>query len=313
MEPSPVLKKQTVSAGPQAALPTLVGWDAVGKGDGVRRSFSDRSSYDGMTAQAGRLTWSGAFRMVGSVFMAGVLSWKVGEAAARPLPIKDFGQLALRCGPNVAPVTLASIAQTESGFEPFLLHDNDTQKVFRAADDRQAAEMASTLIASGHSVDLGLMQINSHNLPRFGLQVRDVFDPCVSIGVASIILSDAYVGGQTHEEQQAALRVTISRYNTGDAQRGFTNGYVKKVEASARRIVPALDVGSVSGDVKVSPPAPQASAAVDPDAPPSWDVWGSPEYSPASDAKKNADQPRASDAALFVQATDSPVVFSSLH
>ncbi len=313
MEPSLVLKKQAVLASLQTVLSILVEWDAVENGDDVRQSFLSQPPYSGTVAQAGRLTWGGACRMVGFVFMAGVLSWKVGAATAQPLAIKDFGQLALRCGPNVAPVTLASIAQTESGFEPFLLHDNDTQKVFRAADDRQAAEMASTLIASGHSVDLGLMQINSHNLPRLGLQVRDVFDPCVSIGAASIILSDAYVGGQTHEEQQAALRVTISRYNTGDAQRGFTNGYVSKVEASARRIVPALDVGSVPSGVKVSPPARQVSAAADPDAPPSWDVWGSPEYSPASDAKKNADQPRASDAALFVQATDSPVVFSSLH
>lgn len=238
-----------------------------------------------------------------------MMSWAAGTAFAQPLSVRDFGQLALRCGPNVAPVTLASIAQTESGFDPFLIHDNDTNKALKLPDDRQAAEVASALIASGHSVDLGLMQINSHNLPRLGLKVHEVFDPCVSIGAASIILSDAYVGGQTHEDQQKALRVTISRYNTGDAQRGFANGYVGKVEANARKVVPALDVGLTPTGVSASPLPQPIPAATDPNAPPAWDVWGSYEYNPSSDAKNNAEKPRASDDALFVQATSNSAVF----
>ena len=242
-----------------------------------------------------------------------MMLWGAGTAFAQPLSVKEFGQLALRCGPNVAPVTLASIARTESGFDPFLIHDNDTKKVLRLPDDRQAAEVASALIASGHSVDLGLMQINSHNLPRLGLQVHDIFDPCVSISAASIILSDAYVGGQTHEEQQKALRVMISRYNTGDAQRGFANGYVSKVEANVRKVVPALDVGLASPGVSPSPLPQSIPAATDPNAPPVWDVWGSYEYSSSPDARKNADQPCASDDGLFVQATNNSGVFLQLR
>lgn len=213
----------------------------------------------------------------------------------------------------MAPVTLASIARTESGFDPFLIYDNDTKEAHNFMDDRHAAEVATALIAAGHSVDLGLMQINSHNLPRLGLQVRDIFNPCVSIGAASIILSDAYVGGQTHEAQQQALRVTISRYNTGDAQRGFANGYVGKVEASARKIVPALDVGMATTGVSATPLPQQIPAATDPNAPPAWDVWGSFEYSPSSDAKTKAAKPRASDGALFVQATSNSAVFPQLR
>lgn len=306
MEPSPILQKWTVLTHLDAVSFRVVEGTGVGEGGGVcpqvhgwRRVRSISSRGPGRT-----------FRGICFAFVTFMVAW--GTATAQPLAIRDFGQLALRCGPNVAPVTLASIAQTESGFEPFLIHDNDTREAFRLSDDRQAAEMASALIASGHSVDLGLMQINSHNLPRLGLQVRDVFDPCVSIGAASLILSDAYVGGQTHEEQQQALRVTLSRYNTGDAQRGFRNGYVGKVEAAARRVVPALDVGPAPDGVKTASPTQQVSVAADPDAPPSWDVWGSYEYSQASDAKKSADQPRASDAALFVQTTNSSAVFSPL-
>jgi type IV secretion system protein VirB1 len=232
---------------------------------------------------------------------------------AQPLPIKDFGELALKCGPNVAPVTLASIAQTESGFNPFLIHDNNTKKAFNLGTDVEAAETATSLIAAGHSVDLGIMQINSHNLPALGLKVQDAFDPCVSIGAASIILSDAYVGGENHEAQQQALRVTISQYNTGDTQRGFTNGYVGKVEASARKVVPALDVGMGQSDIPAAPQPQQVAAPVDPNAPPAWDVWGSFEYSTASETEKKAENPRASDAALFVQATNSSAIFPQLR
>lgn len=213
----------------------------------------------------------------------------------------------------MAPITLASIAQTESGFDPFMIHDNDTKKALKLPDERQAAEVASALISAGHSVDLGLMQINSHNLPRLGLEVREAFNPCVSIGAASLILSDAYVGGQTHEEQQKALRVTISRYNTGDAQRGFSNGYVGKVEASARKVVPALDVGLAPSGVSASPLPQQIEAVTDPNAPPTWDVWGSYEYSPSSDAKKKAEKPRASDEALFIQTTSNSAVLPQLN
>ncbi len=241
-----------------------------------------------------------------------LLPLAAGEVCAQPLAIKDFGQLALKCGPNVAPITLASIAQTESGFDPFLVHDNNTKKAFNLETDAEAAELASRLISIGHSVDLGLMQINSHNLPALGLRVQDAFDPCVSIGVASIILSDTYVGGENHEAQQKALRVTISRYNTGDAQRGFTNGYVGKVEASARKVVPALDVGMGQSGVPTAPQPQQVAVPTDPNAPPVWDVWGSFEYSTASDTKKKGNDPRASDAVLFVQARDGSAVFPQL-
>ncbi|WP_239020850.1 transglycosylase SLT domain-containing protein, partial [Novacetimonas maltaceti] len=150
------------------------------------------------------------------------------------------------------------------------------------------------------------------HLPALGLRVQDAFDPCVSIGAASIILSDTYVGGESHEAQQKALRVTISRYNTGDAQRGFTNGYVGKVEASARKVVPALDVGMGQSGVPAAPQPQQVAVPTDPNAPPVWDVWGSFEYSTASDTKKKGNDPRASDAVLFVQARDGSAVFPQL-
>jgi type IV secretion system protein VirB1 len=150
----------------------------------------------------------------------------------------------LRCGPSVAPSTLASIARTESAFEPLSINDNTTGTRGAPATRDIAIQIASKLLEAGHSVDIGIMQINSANFARLGLTLEAAFDPCKSVAAGAAVLAGGYAGGATHEGQQLALRVALSKYNTGDAQRGFANGYVHKVELAAGRIVPALDVGA---------------------------------------------------------------------
>ena len=205
-----------------------------------------------------------------------------GPAWADPLSVGEFGQLALRCGASVAPSTLASIARTESAFQPLSINDNTTGTSGVPATRDIAIQIASKLLEAGHSVDIGIMQINSANFARLGLTLEAAFDPCKSVAAAAVILVGDYAGGDTHEGQQAALRVAISRYNTGDAQRGFANGYVHKVELAARHVVPAIDVGAAPAAID-SQAAPAAALAVpvDPNAPPSWDVWPSYEYAAA--------------------------------
>ena len=200
-------------------------------------------------------------------------------AYADPLSVSEFGQLALRCGPSVAPSTLASIARTESAFEPLSINDNTTGTSGVPATRDVAIQIASKLLEAGHSVDIGIMQINSANFARLGLTLEAAFDPCKSVAAGAAVLAGGYAGGATHEGQQSALRVAISRYNTGDAQRGFANGYVHKVELAAGRIVPALDVGAGPAAMdSQSLPAAAPAAPADPNAPPSWDVWSSFDY-----------------------------------
>lgn len=200
-------------------------------------------------------------------------------AYANPLSAAAFGQLALRCGPSVAPSTLASIARTESAFEPLSINDNTTGTSGVPATRDIAVQIASKLLEAGHSVDIGIMQINSANFGRLGLTLEAAFDPCRSVAAGAAVLAGGYTGGATHEVQQSALRVALSKYNTGDAQRGFANGYVDKVELAAARIVPALDVGTAPAAIdSQSLPAAAPVAPADPDAPPSWDVWSSFDY-----------------------------------
>jgi hypothetical protein len=165
-----------------------------------------------------------------------------GRAEAEQLSITMFADLAARCAPNVAVSTLAALATAESNFNPLMLHDNATNLAISPSSVADAARIATHLISRGHSIDVGLMQVNSRNFDMLELTVQTALDPCGSISAAAAILTDDYKGGLTHADEQTALRVAFSRYNSGDSERGFANGYVRRVELSAMRIVPALDL-----------------------------------------------------------------------
>jgi type IV secretion system protein VirB1 len=214
------------------------------------------------------------------------------QARAAPLTIREFDRVAQRCGPSVAPSTLASIARTESTFEPLSINDNNTGRSDAPATRDIAIQIASKLLEAGHSIDTGIMQINSGNFAKLGLTLQGAFDPCLSVAAGAAILTGDYAGGETHEGQQSALRIALSRYNTGDARRGFENGYVHKVELAAGRIVPALDVGAAPTAVDIQHPTATASSGpVDPNAPPSWDVWSSFDYAAIHSHDKQAPAP----------------------
>jgi type IV secretion system protein VirB1 len=137
------------------------------------------------------------------------------------LTIQAALALALQCAPSVDPHMIVAIGQHESGLDPLTIHDNTTGLVLRGAG---AASAAPQLIAAGHSVDLGLMQVNAKNLGLLGLSVSDAFTACRSV------------------EAAAKLLALFSRYNTGSPQRGIANGYAAKVLAlmdGARGAAPA--------------------------------------------------------------------------
>lgn len=154
-----------------------------------------------------------------------------------------FGQLVSSCARGNSAHTLESVAYVESGFETWTLHDNTTAQTYHPASLAEAISAATRLITTdGHSVDLGLMQINSANLPRLGLSIAEAFDPCRSIQGGARILRESY---------DTALRVAFSRYNTGDPVRGFSNGYVRRVELASQGL-PDLSTSAV----KIAPSSP---------------------------------------------------------
>lgn len=181
-----------------------------------------------------------------------------------------FLQLAASCAPHVAPETLAAVARTESSFEELSIHDNTARRTVPAASRAEAVALATEAVTTQrHSVDLGLMQINSANLPWLGMSVADAFDPCRSLAAADRVLVAGYVpSGQG--DQQEALRQALSRYNTGDPARGMANGYVARVQAAAEVVVPAIRLRAVPVDA--AQPRAVASPGVSTPSP-AWDVY----------------------------------------
>ena len=184
-----------------------------------------------------------------------------------PLSENNFPILASHCAPTVPVATLKAIASTESGLDPWALHDNSTGKSERPVSLAQAVSDAARWIDRGDSVDVGLMQINSSNLSALNMTVSSALDSCASLKGGAAVLRAAYGGGDTNAEQQAAMLMALSRYNTGSPFRGIMNGYARTVVANiGNDAIPAL-----SSDVT----APLLS---DPNAPASWDVSATGSY-----------------------------------
>lgn len=149
----------------------------------------------------------------------------------------DWTTLAARCAPQVAAATLHAIATVESGFNPLALNVNGRWKLSRQPRNmEEATSWLRWLLANGHSVDVGLMQVNSLHFSAQGLTPETAFDPCRNLAAGASILHAAYLRMRaTEPDAQRALRQAVSAYNTGHAEKGFRNGYVARVDSAARR------------------------------------------------------------------------------
>jgi type IV secretion system protein VirB1 len=149
----------------------------------------------------------------------------------------DLLTLVLVCAPFVSSNTMMAVMQHESGGNAWAIGVNGKHR-FQKPDSYQAAvSEARRLIAAGASIDMGLMQINSKTMVGLGLTVEQTFDPCTNVYAGGVVLTRNYVrASKQYGNQQAALQAALSAYNTGDFQKGITNGYVGFV---LKRALPA--------------------------------------------------------------------------
>jgi type IV secretion system protein VirB1 len=188
--------------------------------------------------------------------------------------------LSAQCAPGVSPQTLAAIAHAESRFDPLAIGVNRGRAVRQPRTRQEAVRTARDLIAGGSSIDLGIAQINSGNLGRLGLSVEEAFDPCRNLAAAATVLRAGYhPASPSAQDRQRALRVALSRYNTGHPERGFRNGYVARVEASGSRLgltpPPLRNPAPAALDTPVIGAAPVEAPA------PAWDVFARSTANPA--------------------------------
>lgn len=120
------------------------------------------------------------------------------------------------CAPRVAPRTTLAIMQVESGGQPWAINDNDARRSYFEPSKDAAVSLAQELLAQGHNIDMGLMQVNSSHLPTLKLSIDALFDPCVNVAVGSQILVDAYrSAARTYGPGERALAHAFQIYNSG--------------------------------------------------------------------------------------------------
>lgn len=188
------------------------------------------------------------------------------------------------CAQSVAPETMLALVSAESGYDEVAIHDDTAARSFHPMNLTDAIGQAHALLATGHVIGIGLGQISSRNLAWLGLTLDQAFDPCANLGASARVLTENYANAaQTAGEGQAALRIALSKYNTGSAERGVTNGYVARVIAErskqAGAYVPALDPASTPAAGKRPDETPAAR----------WDVFGDLSSSDGDDRAGQAD------------------------
>jgi type IV secretion system protein VirB1 len=140
--------------------------------------------------------------------------------------------LIAQCAPSVAPSTMAAIIQVESGGNPLAIDDDTTRRSYYPRDRAEAEVLANRLIEAGHTLDLGIAQVDSANFAHLGVNVHTAFDACTNLRAGSAILSAAYgFAERRYGGGQIALRHAIGMYNTGRLDGG--SGYVQQVLAAA--------------------------------------------------------------------------------
>ncbi|WP_235424026.1 lytic transglycosylase domain-containing protein [Citrobacter koseri] len=145
----------------------------------------------------------------------------------------------LTCIHEVAPHTIQKVIAVESGGNPLAININGLSR-YKSPHPTTRADAIATAqhwIKLGYSVDMGLMQVNSHNLAAYGTTVADMFTPCTNIRTGSRILYNAYQSARSKEPRPSmAVQYALSMYNTGSMERGFRNGYVQKYVSTALQL-----------------------------------------------------------------------------
>ena len=154
-----------------------------------------------------------------------------------------------RCLPEAPLSTLRAMIQVESSGNPYAMQIDfphsllkrwklapGTLRLSRQPKDEQEALAWLAYLQSFHIfVDLGLMQVSTAKAQYRGISSASLFEPCTNLRTGWQILRDDYdIEVKVYGLGQVALAHAISRYNTGNPQRGIDNGYLSRVLDAAK-------------------------------------------------------------------------------
>ncbi len=156
----------------------------------------------------------------------------------------DLMSLIIACVPGVPPSTLYAVVQHESGGNAFAINLNSkTHRLTKSPTTRAEALHTLSLLHGGDygSYDIGLGQINSKNLARFGIKPEAALNPCLNLRLSARVLTECHTRAAKNQtsNRMAAIQISLAKalscYNTGSFTRGMQNGYVAKVYRQAQQ------------------------------------------------------------------------------
>ena len=157
-----------------------------------------------------------------------------------------------RCAPTAQSSTLAAIISAESSGNPNAIQIDFPNALLRRwrlpagtlrlqrqpKNAEEAAQWITYLNAHHISVDVGLMQVSTDEAMRRQISPTALLDPCINVRTGWSILQDDYqIEVNRDGPGQVALQHALSRYNTGDTNRGIDNGYLARVMTSLKRLI----------------------------------------------------------------------------
>lgn len=157
-----------------------------------------------------------------------------------PIVFVDFAQT---CAPFVASETLAGVVSLESRFAPFNIRINSGQPLkTQPASKAKAIEIATSLVAEHHDIQLGLDGIGVEELQKLKLSISDAFDPCLNLQATATLLDGYYrlavkAGADPARAEQVMLQ---SYYGRADPSVGAMVNYDDQVRREIKRLGPTI-------------------------------------------------------------------------
>lgn len=155
----------------------------------------------------------------------------------------DFLDLAQTCAPFVASETLAGVVSLESRFAPFNIRINSGRPLKKQpASKAEAIEIATSLVAEHHDIQLGLGGIGVEELQKLKLSISDAFDPCLNLHATATLLDGYYrlaikAGANPARAAQVMLQ---SYYGREDPSVGAMVNYDDQVRREISRLAPTI-------------------------------------------------------------------------
>jgi len=185
------------------------------------------------------------FQKFRKIYFLGFVLLFSNEVHAASVPVlgvsPEMSDLIAKCAPGVHPETMAALISAESRGNQYIIADAGLVNMPWAQRKRlvrslhydnidDATKAATALIREGHTVSIGLTQVNDRNLKALGITIRDAFDPCVNVAAGGKIFTAYYKEAVKHLGfGERAMSVALSGYNSGDWRRGERDGYVNLV------------------------------------------------------------------------------------